>query len=40
MKKTKIRDLVKGTLFIAAFLFIGSGMLEAMVIRLLEVIGW
>lgn len=39
MKKTKIRDLVKGTLFIAGFFFVGSGMLEAVVLRLLEVMG-
>ena len=37
MKKTK--DFIYGFLFIAAFLFIGSGMFEAIIIELLERIG-
>lgn len=36
----KVKDFIYSTLFIAAFLFVGSGMLEAVVLRLLEVIGW
>ena len=38
--KRKIIDIGKATLFVAAFLFVGSGMLEAVVLKLLEVIGW
>jgi hypothetical protein len=39
-RSTIVKDLIYSTLFVAAFLFIGSGMLEAVVLRLLEVIGW
>lgn len=38
--KAKVKDLICSTLFIAAFLFIGSGLFEAVILRLLEVIGW
>lgn len=38
--KAKVKDLICHILFVAAFLFIGSGMAEAMVLKLLEVIGW
>jgi hypothetical protein len=42
MKKRNaiVKDLIYSTLFIAAFLFIGSGMLECCILKLLEVIGW
>lgn len=36
----KIKDFIKATLFIAGFLFIGSGMLECCVIKLMELVGW
>lgn len=36
----KVKDFLKGLVFVAAFLFVGSGMAEAVVLKLLEVIGW
>lgn len=36
----KIKDFVGYLLVTAAFLFVGSGMLEAVMLKLLEVIGW
>lgn len=36
----KIKDFFAHLLFVAAFVFVGSGMLEAVILRLLEVIGW
>ena len=36
----KIKDIIMATLFIAAFLFVGSGMLECCVIKLMELVGW
>lgn len=36
----KIKDIIYATLFIAAFLFVGSGALECCVIKLMEMIGW
>lgn len=41
MKKRNaiVKDIIYSTLFVAAFLFIGSGMLEAMVLKLLEAMG-
>jgi hypothetical protein len=39
-RSTIVKDLIYSTLFVAAFLFIGSGMLEAVLLKLLEVIGW
>lgn len=35
----KIKDIAGGLLVVAGFLFVGSGMLEAVVLRLLEVLG-
>lgn len=37
---SKVKDLICHILFVAGFLFVGSGMLEAVILRLLEVIGW
>lgn len=37
--KAKVKDLICHILFIAAFLFIGSGMLEAVLLKLLEALG-
>lgn len=37
--KEKIKDTVYGVLFVAAFFFVGSGMLEACLLKLLEVMG-
>lgn len=36
----KVKDLICHILFVAAFLFVGSGMLECCILKLLEVIGW
>lgn len=36
----KIKDFMAHLLFVAGFVFVASGMLEAVVLRLLEVIGW
>lgn len=36
----KVKDFLKDLAFVAAFLFIGSGMLECCILKLLEVIGW
>lgn len=36
----KIKDFICHLLFVAAFIFVASGMLEAVILRLLEVIGW
>lgn len=35
----KIKDIAGGLLVVAGFLFVGSGMLEAVVLRLLEALG-
>ena len=42
MKKrsSTVKDFFAHLLFVAAFIFVASGMLEACVIKLLEVIGW
>lgn len=37
--RCKVKDFLKGLVFIAAFLFIGSGMLECCILRLLEALG-
>lgn len=36
----KIKDFICQLLFLMAFVFIGSGMLEACVIKLMELVGW
>lgn len=36
----KIKDFIYGTLFLIAFLFVGSGALECCVIKLMELVGW
>lgn len=36
----KIKDFMAHLLFVAAFVFVASGMLEACVIKLLELVGW
>lgn len=38
--RIKVKDIIYSTLFIAAFLFIGSGMLEAVLLKLLGLVGW
>lgn len=35
----KIKDIAGGLLVVAGFLFVGSGMLEAVVLKLLEMVG-
>ena len=36
----RVKDFFCHLLFLAAFVFVGSGMFEACVLKLLEVIGW
>lgn len=36
----KVKDFFCHLLFVAAFVFVGSGMLEAVILRLLELVGW
>lgn len=36
----KIKDFICHILFVLGFVFVASGMLEAVILRLLEVIGW
>lgn len=36
----KFKDFMAHLLFVAGFVFVASGMLEACVIKLMEVIGW
>lgn len=35
----KVKDFLKGLAFVAGFLFIGSGMLECCILKLLEALG-
>ena len=36
----KIKDFICRLLFLLAFVFVGSGMLEGCILKLLEMIGW
>lgn len=36
----KVKDFICHLLFVAAFVFVGSGMLEAVVLKLMELVGW
>lgn len=36
----RVKDFLGHFLFLAAFVFVASGMLEAVLLKLLEVIGW
>lgn len=36
----KVKDFICHLLFLLAFVFVGSGMLEACVIKLMELVGW
>lgn len=36
----KVKDFLKELAFVAAFLFIGSGLFEAVILRLLGLVGW
>lgn len=36
----KIKDFMAHLLFILAFVFVASGMLEVCVIKLMELVGW
>lgn len=36
----KVKDFLKGLAFVAGFLIVGSGLFEAVILRLLEVVGW
>lgn len=36
----KVKDIIAHILFVAAFIFVASGMLECCVIKLMELVGW
>lgn len=36
----KVKDFICHLLFVAAFVFVASGMLEACVLKLMELVGW
>ena len=36
----KVRDLIYNILFVLAIMFAASGMLEAVVLKLMEMVGW
>ena len=36
----KVKDFLKGLAFVAGFLIVGSGLFEAVVLRLLGLVGW
>lgn len=36
----KAKDIIAHILFVAGFIFIASGMLEAVVLKLLGLVGW
>jgi len=36
----KIKDILCYILFLAAFFFVGSGMLEYCILKLLSLVGW
>ena len=38
--KAKVKDFICHLLFVTAFIFVCSGMLECCILKLLEVIGW
>lgn len=38
--KAKVKDLICHILFVAGFVFVASGMLEAVVLKLMELVGW
>lgn len=39
-RREKVKGALANALFVAVFIFVCSGMLEAVVLKLLEVIGW
>lgn len=39
-RREKVKGAIGGTLFVVAFLFIGSGMFEALLLKLLDLIGF
>lgn len=39
-RKEKVKVELGGALFVIGFLFVGSGMFEGVLLKLLEVIGW
>ena len=36
----KVKDFIGHLLLVLGFVFVGSGMLEAVVLKILEVLGW
>lgn len=36
----KVRDLIYNILFVLAFMCVASGMLEDLVLKLLDMVGW
>ena len=39
-KREKVKNFLCGLLFVVGFLFIGSGLFEAVILRLLGLVGW
>lgn len=39
-KREKVKNFLCGLLFVVGFLFIGSGMLECCILKLLGLVGW
>ena len=39
-RREKVKGAIGGALFVAGFLFIGSGMFEAVLLKLLDIIGF
>lgn len=37
---SKVKDLICHILFVSAFIFVASGMLEAVVLKLMSLVGW
>lgn len=36
----RVKDIIGYTLFLAAFFFVGSGLLECCILKLLALVGW
>lgn len=39
-RKEKVKAELGGALFVIGFLFVGSGMFEALLLKLLDLVGW
>ena len=36
----RVKDIITYTLFLMAFFFVGSGLLECCILKLLSLVGW